>query len=74
MSHNVYAYTAPTPVSGYPEYLSVNVEEDHNVSITVRSSGSGANQCGDTARIVLSPAQLRDLARTLFSFACTGNA
>ena len=45
---NIFAYTEPTPVRGYPSYLSVNhidTEADENIVFTVRSSGnSGAAQ------------------------------
>lgn len=45
---NIFAYTEPIPVRGYPSYLSVNhidTEADENIVITVRSSGnSGAPQ------------------------------
>lgn len=39
--HNIFAYTEPTPVEGYPAYLSINRDDDGRQTITVRSRGDG---------------------------------
>ncbi len=72
MQHNVFAYTSPG--CNYPQYISVNREENGETSVIVRSAAWGDGTCGNTAAVVLSPEEFTKLARTLFSFACTGNA
>jgi hypothetical protein len=52
---NLFAYT--TPGSFYPSFLSINREENGNVSVTVRSEAKEDGRCGDTAVIELSPQQ-----------------
>jgi len=56
MSNNIYAYTTSTDGS-YPEYLSVNANEDGTVEITVRSPRKADGSCGDTATIKLTAKQ-----------------
>lgn len=41
---NLFAYTATN--AGLPPYISVNVQEDGRVMITVRSSEAGGGGCG----------------------------
>jgi len=75
MSSNIFAYTAPG--GNYPEYVSINVDNDkdgNQVTLTVRSQAKSDGSCGDTVSIALTPEQLYKLAYTLFSYACTGNA
>lgn len=72
MSSNIYAYTAPG--SSYPEYLSVNVNEDSTVEITVRSKRNGVVACGDTATIKLTGAEFAKFASRAYAFACTNGA
>lgn len=69
MRHNVFAYTAPGV--NYPQFISINREENGEVSITVRSAAWGDGTCGDVATAVLSLEEFRNLANQLFSFACT---
>ena len=69
---NIFAHTDPG--CNYPQFLSVNLEETGDISITVRSAAWGDGTCGATAAVVLKPEQLYELARTLYSFACTNRA
>lgn len=72
MSNNVYAHTAPG--GSYPEYLSVNVNEDSTVEITVRSPRKEDGSCGDAATIKLSGAEFAKFASRAYAFACTNGA
>lgn len=57
---NLFAYTAPN--AGLPPYISVNVQEDGRVMITVRSSEADGGGCGHAE---IPRAQLADLIRGL---------
>lgn len=70
MRNSIFAFTASGTC--YPEFISVNIE-DGKVSVIVRSKADGSN-CGSTAEIELGPKEVRELARTLYGFACTTNA
>ena len=72
MRHNIFAHTDSGIL--YPQFLSINLEEDNRISITARSAAWGDGTCGDTATVILTYAELHKLAQTLFSFACTGKA
>lgn len=70
---NLAAYTAPTPPSGYPEYISINQRPDNAVVITVRAPtqlhpDQLIGIAGDINEIVLTPeayaAFARQVART----------
>jgi hypothetical protein len=62
---NLFAYTAPTPASGYPEYISVNlVEGGTKVAISVRSPDKDG-VCGATAEIRLTLSQYESFRRRL---------
>lgn len=41
MTHNIFAWTEPTPPDGYPAYVSINRDEQGRHTITVRSRGNG---------------------------------
>jgi hypothetical protein len=71
MSSNVYAYTA---LGDYPEYISVNVNEDSTVEITVRSPRKADGSCGDTATAKLSGEEFAKFASRIYAFACTNGA
>jgi hypothetical protein len=68
---NIFAYTANALY--YPDYISVNVEED-GVNVIVRSPANEKGECGTTSQIKLNTEQVVKLAHTLFSFACTNKA
>jgi hypothetical protein len=65
MSSNIFAYTAPG--GNYPEYISVNTDDEKNVMFTVRGPAKNG-VCGDTACVLLSQEQVQSLARQLHSF------
>lgn len=65
--NNVFAYTAPG--CNYPEYISLNVDEQGNLTVTVRPEPAGDGVCPQTVSIKLTPEQVKILARQLFSFA-----
>ena len=56
---NLAAYTEPTPVGGYPGYVSLNREADGSITLTVRSPGHGGSQ---VANVTLPYDALRALA------------
>jgi hypothetical protein len=62
MRKNIFAHTDP---GNYPQYVSINREENGDISLTVRSAAWGDGTCGDTAAAVLSPDVLLKLARAL---------
>lgn len=62
MRKNLFAYTGPTPATGYPEYLSIN-EDASGVSVTVRGVGNGSE--GPQAEIILPPDVAEKLVGTL---------
>lgn len=41
MSHNIFAWTEPTPPEGYPAYVSINRDSQGRHTITVRARGNG---------------------------------
>jgi hypothetical protein len=49
MRTNLAAYTAPG--CKYPEFISINKEENGNISVTVRSPRKDDGSCGDIACI-----------------------
>lgn len=49
MLTNLAAYTAPG--CNYPEFISINKEENGNISVTVRSPRKDDQTCGDIACI-----------------------
>lgn len=69
---NMFAYTAPGGT--YPEYISVNIDDEQRVTVIVRSAAKPDGACGDTSQITLSHEQLSALANRLFSFACCNKA
>jgi len=68
MRNNIHAYTAPG--SSYPEYLSVNENEDGTVEITIRSLPTPFGQCGETASIKLSAEEFAKFAYYAYAFSC----
>jgi hypothetical protein len=60
MKLNIFAYTAPN--QGMPPFVSVNVEEDGRVMITVRSSEADGGGCGQAE---IPRTQIPDLIRGL---------
>lgn len=60
---NLAAYTAPG--SDYPEFLSINKNEDSSVSITVRSHAKPGGHCGDTVMITVDEAIFDKLVQDL---------
>jgi len=72
MSNNIHAYTATG--GNYPEYLSVNVNEDNTVEITVRSPKKADGSCGDTATIKLTAEEFSKFAYYAYAFSCTSGA
>ena len=75
MKTNIYANTPPTPPSGYPSYLSINVlDATGEVEITVRSVSGPNGECGGTSTHTLSFADFEKLAHCLFSYACCTRA
>jgi hypothetical protein len=69
---NIFAFTDAG--CNYPQYVSVNLEETGDVSLTVRQAVWADGTEGPTATAVLKPEQLSELTRTLFSFVCTNRA
>ena len=59
MQRNVFAYTADG--ADYPEFISVNRQDDGRLIITVRSAGPD----GETAEMALPDDQLVDLGQAL---------
>ena len=60
----LHAYTTPTS-EGYPAYVSLNRDDKSGeCSLTVRSRGNGGR---DVGMIILTPEQLRRLARGIFA-------
>lgn len=54
MSRNIYAFTAlPGSYKYYPQYLSINKEDNGKVSVTVRPPEKPDGACGNTARMEL---------------------
>jgi hypothetical protein len=71
MMHNIFAYTD----AGFsPQFVSINHDGEGRYEITVRAAAMGDEAYGDVATAVLDAKQLRNLAETLFSFACTNGA
>ena len=71
MKHNIFAFTD----AGFaPQFLAVNHDGEGRYEVIVRSAAIGDEAYGNTAIVVLTAAQLRRLAETLFSFACTSGA
>lgn len=60
--HNLCAYTEATPTDGYPGYLSLNLEPDGSVTLTVRSPGHMGRQSGT---ITLPSTAMKALANAL---------
>lgn len=76
MMTNIYAHTE-TQEAGYqyyPGYISVNVDEEGNVTFTVRSKEEANAVSGATASLTLTPAQFEEFARIVFAYKCCGNA
>lgn len=71
MQHNIFAFT---DAGLAPQFLSVNKVDEGRYEIISRSASMGDEAYGATAAVVLNSAQLRKLAETLFSFACTSGA
>jgi len=63
MSKNIFAYTSPE--SSYPEFVSINKEEDGTVMITVRSPKKTDGSCGDAASIILQSREILNLSMAL---------
>jgi hypothetical protein len=63
MRENIFAHTDPG--TNYPQYVSINKEEDGKISLTVRSAVWGDGTCGATATAVLSLETVRKLAQSL---------
>jgi hypothetical protein len=63
MRRNLFAYTA-TGIN-YPEYVSVNREDNGTVSITVRNKAKEDGSCGDTASVELEASEVSDLFHAL---------
>ena len=59
---NIYAYTGPTPTTGYVGYISINAKE-HGIEVSVRSEGDLAL----TGVINLTPEQCEHLATALLA-------
>lgn len=71
MQHNIFAFTD----SGLaPQFISINHNGEGRYEVIVRSAPMGDEAYGNTAAAVLNAEQLRKLAETLFSFACTNGA
>ena len=60
--YNIFAYTEPTPVDGFPAYLSINRDNKGCLFITVRSRGKEGRE---TALIEVTDAVLARLAVVL---------
>ena len=56
---NLFAYTSFDPY--YPEYISVNREDNGKVSITVRGKVKENGSCGETVSIELDESQVSEL-------------
>ena len=54
MNSNIFAYTAPG--CNYPEYISVNTDDEKNVMFTVRGPAQNG-ECGHTVCIKLTAKQ-----------------
>jgi hypothetical protein len=66
MQTNIFAYTAPG--GSYPDYLSINRQDDGRVTITVRSpakQGKGYPICGTVAELTLPGDHLGELIAAL---------
>jgi hypothetical protein len=61
--HNIFAHTSPGCFQ--PEYISINREEDGQVTITVRNRRKENFDCGETAEITLSIEEARKLKEAL---------
>lgn len=64
---NIFTYTEPTPINGYPSYLSINhiaTENDRNIVFTVRSSGNN----GSPQEVRLTPQMCESLVDDLNTF------
>lgn len=59
MSNNLYAYTEPPSSEYYPGFVSLNRQDDGNITLTVRSPGHDGNKSGT---IVLSDEVLHQFA------------
>ena len=71
MQHNIFAFTD----TGFsPQFLAINKVDEGRYEVIARSAPMGDEAYGNTAVVVLNAAQLRKLAETLFSFACTSGA
>lgn len=73
MRSNIYAYTAPG--ANYPEYVSINTgfDDESKIEITLRGQAKDG-ECGRTVAVSLTFGEFERLARTLYSYACTGKA
>ena len=49
---NIFAHTAPG--TNYPEFVSINLEEDGTISVTVRNPAKPDGSCGEIAMVKLS--------------------
>jgi hypothetical protein len=67
MSANIFAYTAPG--CNYPEYISVNEDDEKNVTITVREARQSDGGCGHTVCVMLTQEQFKIFSKQLTSFA-----
>jgi hypothetical protein len=71
MQHNIFAFT---DIGLAPQFLSINHNGEGRFEVIARSAPMGDEAYGATAAVVLNAKQLRELAETLFSFACTSGA
>ena len=64
LRQNLFAHTQESGYQWYPEFISVNREENGSVSFTVRHKEDGG-LCGNTVSIELTPAQAANLKEAL---------
>lgn len=69
MRKNIYTFTQSAP--NHPSYVSINREENGNISLTVRSEHQGnfPSICGPTGYIELSVEEFNKLSATCLMFA-----
>lgn len=58
---NLFAYTAFTPY--YPEFVSINEEENGDVTVTVRAKCSLEGACGETISVTVPKEKWNDIRR-----------
>jgi hypothetical protein len=61
MQENIAAFTDATPQTGGPPFISINLENDKIVSISVRSASTVDSYYGSQALIKMTKKQFRDL-------------